>query len=360
MRMKPRIPLMLSLAFLALAAGCADDKPNDKSFDCSNIPDAPLEINQMEVVGVDTHPSGYHDVAFDRLGWIAGHNTHSLIRANREMEVQVMSSAIGGAEGMEYLPDGRLIVATTDDKGIVAISPDGGLVTLAQDHRDAFSIVLGPDGMIYSANNDKVVRIDPDTGATENYLTSVSSARVLNFSPDFSLLYVADRGENVYVADLDGDLNPVGAPRHFATLPGSIYQDGMAVDVCGNLYVPKWPETLYRITPDGTVSIYHHWADAAKYGHGLKWGSGIGGFRKDALYSPQPWNDGQYTVVEVVVGVPGHPPGGFPSPGGGDPNELTCAASGRRTRPPAGLLILLALGALWLGRGLSSRFPRVV
>ena len=343
---------LLSLAALPLwlLSACAQDKAPKQTFDCTNIPDAPLEINQLEEPGVSAHPSGYHDLAFDREGWVAGHDRTNLIRATRQMQVQVISSAITSAEGMEYLPDGRLVVAASDGQGVVALSPNGALVSLAPD-LSAFSIVLGPDSRIYSANDDKIVRIDPDTGATEDYLTAVASARVLNFSPDFRLLYVGDRGENVYVVDLDDELNPVGPPRHFATLPGNVYQDGLAIDVCGNLYVPKWPDILYRVTPDGTVSIYHKWAETAKYGHGLKWGSGLGGFRRDALYSPQPWNDSQYTVVEVVVGVPGHPPGGFPgSPPAGDPHELTCGASGRHTRAPGAALALFALALFALRR----------
>ena len=37
-------------------------------------------------------------------------------------------------------------------------------------------------------------------------------------------------------------------------------------------------------------------------GHGVAWGSGVGGFREDALYLPQPVNGG--TVGEAIIGVP--------------------------------------------------------
>ena len=61
--------------------------------------------------------------------------------------------------------------------------------------------------------------------------------------------------------------------------------------------------SLYRIAPDGAVTVmvreegYVH-----LYGHGLEWGNGVGGWRTDALYLPQPYNDNH--VVEVVLGVP--------------------------------------------------------
>ncbi len=353
MRMRIRIPLTLALGlFWLLPSGCSQDKPEEERFDCANIPSAPLEINQVENGGDTLRPAGHHDLAFDREGWITGHHAGALIRASLEPQRQVLSTAVSTAEGLEYLPDGRLIVATKDGQGIVAISPDGAVVPLEPSRTDAFSIIVGPDGRIYTGDfsGGDLRRIDPATGASENYLNSVPDARVLNFSPDLSKLYVGTFGEQVWVVDLDKELNPVGTPRRFATLPHGPYVDGLAVDVCGN---PVYPEDLYRITPDGTLSTYHHWSEASMYGHGLKWGSGIGGWRRDALYSPQPWNDGKDTVVEVVVGVPGFNPASRVHPSGGDPHELTCAASGRRTRSPAGLLLLLALGALWLGRDRS-------
>ncbi len=337
------------LLLLALAA-CGNDGPKERPFDCSTVPDAPLEINQLEDGDREVWPTGHHDVAFDPEGWIVGHNMKALLRADRDGRRELLTSAIGGAEGLEYLPDGRLVVATNDGQGIVAVTPDGAITPLAPDLRDAFSIVLGPDKMIYSANNDRVYRVDPATGAVETYLDSVPSARVLNWSLDHRLLYVGTFGDAVHVVDLDEELNPVGPPRHFATLPEAKYQDGLAVDVCGNVYIPVWSDKLYRITPDGTRTLYHHWPSMDFYGHGLKWGSGIGGWRKDALYLPQPWNDSTdegslYTVVEVVVGVPGRPPGGFPRPDPPpDPHALTCAARGhRRSHPPLALFALLSL-----------------
>jgi hypothetical protein len=157
-------------------------------------------------------------------------------------------------------------------------------------------------------------------------------------------MYVGTFGSEVYAVDVDRDLTPVGEPTHFASLPNAQYQDGLAVDRCGNLFIPVWPDKLYRITPDGTRTTYHLWSDMDFYGHGLKWGPGVGGFRRDALYLPQPWNDSTgestYTVVEVVVGVPGKLPGPAWSPAG-DPHELTCASTGRRTRGPAAPAVLL-------------------
>ncbi|PKN43961.1 MAG: hypothetical protein CVU59_12880, partial [Deltaproteobacteria bacterium HGW-Deltaproteobacteria-17] len=235
--MRIRIPLTLALGlFWLLPSGCSQDKPEEERFDCANIPSAPLEINQVENGGDTLRPAGHHDLAFDREGWITGHHAGALIRASLEPQRQVLSTAVSTAEGLEYLPDGRLIVATKDGQGIVAISPDGAVVPLEPSRTDAFSIIVGPDGRIYTGDfsGGDLRRIDPATGASENYLNSVPDARVLNFSPDLSKLYVGTFGEQVWVVDLDKELNPVGTPRRFATLPHGPYVDGLAVDVCGN------------------------------------------------------------------------------------------------------------------------------
>jgi hypothetical protein len=59
---------------------------------------------------------------------------------------------------------------------------------------------------------------------------------------------------------------------------------------------------MYRIDPDtGLVQdLLGHMGNA--YGHGAEWGRGIGEWRSDAIYLPQPY-DGN-TVLEVVIGVP--------------------------------------------------------
>jgi hypothetical protein len=88
----------------------------------------------------------------------------------------------------------------------------------------------------------------------------------------------------------------------FATIAGGGWLDGLGVDACGNLFVPDYnTSSLYRISPEGLVSLYYYFGSVA-YGHGLAWGSGMGGWNAEALYLPQPYDEN--TVVEVVIGVP--------------------------------------------------------
>ena len=83
---------------------------------------------------------------------------------------------------------------------------------------------------------------------------------------------------------------------------GTAYHDGLALDVCGNLYVANYTEfTMFRVTTDGEVDAYYR-AGPTGYGHGLQWGVAHDGWREDALYLPRPY--GGYTVSEVIIGVP--------------------------------------------------------
>ena len=277
------------------------DPVEDTAFDCIDLPDAPLSVTELD------GPHGYHDVAFDNEGYLIGLDDEgtALLRVNKENEAQVFAPGVGHVEGMDWLPDGSLAAAT--DEGIVRIYPNGAKITLAADIF-AYGLTVGPDGLIYAGTNDKVYRVDPETGDRKIFIDPADeglavSLRGVDFDPDHTLLYITTLGNSqIWVVPLDEQLNPVGSLRLFATIPGSGFQDGIGVDICGNLYVPVFEHSaLYRITPDGTVKKYLQ-LNSDKYGHGLEWGSGIGGFDINSLYLPQPYDEN--TVLEINIGVP--------------------------------------------------------
>jgi hypothetical protein len=277
----------------------SDADGDSDTWDCDALPSAPLGVE--ELVG----PVAYHDLEFDGDGNIvgAGSNGDSLFKAPSSGSATVWVSSITGVQGMDHLPDGDL-VALTNGQGLVRIAPDGTVGTLnASLMGYGAQVTIGPDEMIYVGDNMNLYRVDPDDGATET-LVSGMSVRGCDFSPDYSRMYMpTNNGSgNVYVAELDDDLNIVGAPTVFATLSSSCYwMDGLRVDACGNLYVPCYDDsTLSRITPDGAVSLYYTWSFAT-YGHGLKWGTGHDGWDDMSIYFPQPY-DGN-TVERMEVGV---------------------------------------------------------
>lgn len=281
------------------ATGSTGDTATVPTFDCTTVPEHPVSFKQMDGA------RGYHDVAFDPLGHIIGSDDNALIVATYTGQSSVFVPGMGVVQGMDWLPDGDLVVAKDRDGSLERVNAAGGTSTLATDV-GAYGVIVGPDGMIYTANQRVIHRIDPATGqktviGQQNGLRP----RVLNFSPDFSQLYIGTYLGNgsLWVVDLDADLNPTSAPRVFAQGVGSgDYHDALGVDICGNLYVPDYTRSaLYKITPDGDVTKYADFT-IDQYTHGLRWGSGIGGWRDDAIYLPQPY--GGNTVVEIVIGVP--------------------------------------------------------
>ena len=103
-----------------------------------------------------------------------------------------------------------------------------------------------------------VYRVDPDSGAADIVIDEMDRPNGLCFSPDESLLYVADSGEpkNIRVYDVvDGVRLENG--REFANMKPGI-ADGMRIDEQGNLWTSSsWGGTdlngVHCYAPDGSL-----------------------------------------------------------------------------------------------------------
>lgn len=268
------------------------------TVDCADLP----EMGDVrEVDGA----VGYHDVIFDTEGYIIGGDLSSLIKADYEGNSEVYLPGEGYVQQMDWLPDGDMVVANALEGALIRFSPEGGRSTLTTDIY-AYEVLVGPDGMIYAADNSVVWRVDPETGDKERLLVAgdvPGGPRVLAFSLDYTQMFIGTQsGTRLYRVELDDTYTPVTEPEVFADGLAASYHDGMALDVCGNIYVATYADlSLYRVTPDGEVDRYWQ-AGASDYGHGMQWGIASFGWREDALYQPRPY--GGYTVNEVVIGVP--------------------------------------------------------
>jgi gluconolactonase len=106
-----------------------------------------------------------------------------------------------------------------------------------------------------------VYRIDPGTGAVTRVVTDRVKPNGLAFSPDESLLYVADTGvthvaglpATIHAYKVKADGASLGAARLFSTCPAGLY-DGFRVDRSGNIW-----------TSAGT-SVHCHAADGTHIG----------------------------------------------------------------------------------------------
>ncbi|MDP2314768.1 MAG: hypothetical protein Q8P41_17825 [Pseudomonadota bacterium] len=244
----------------------------------------------------------YHGIVFDDDGTLIGFDGSSLIKSTYTGTRSVLRPGVGYIQQMDRLPDGDFVMGDSTNNRLLRVTSAGGSETLASDVGYVYGVTVGPDGMVYVTNGN-VSRVDPATGVVTSYLTAGSgwSAHVVNFNLDSTVMYIGTIGSgDVYAVDLDANLDPVGSPALYASRVGSGWHDGLEVDTCGNLYVADYSTGgFYRVETDGTVSAAVG-ADSTLYGHGTMWGNGIGGWRDDAIYQPQPYNGN--TVREVVIG----------------------------------------------------------
>jgi len=280
----------------------AGDDDTSAVYDCAAIPAAP--ISQTVLSGA----KGYHGLAFDGQGNIIGSDNSALIKSDYQGTWNVWVPGQGTLEQFAPFPNGDIVVSSADNGALKRITPGGTVTTIAADIW-AYGVILGPDGMIYAANWDRIYRVDPDTGVATVWLTLPTQdyPHSINFNLAYTRMYIGTVANGwtgkVFYVDLDANLDPTGDADLFASPVGDGWHDAVGVDCCGYLYIPDyWSNSLYRISPDGDTELYYEFPGSSQYGHGLIWGDGIGGWRTDAIYLPMPY--GNNGVQELVIGVP--------------------------------------------------------
>jgi len=272
-----------------------DGTVDEDVIDCATAPTSPL--SETVLPGA----RGYHGLAFDEFGHIVGSDGNSLIRCDYQGTWSVYVPGVGSCEQMAYMPDGDLAFVNINMNIVMRANPAGATSYLAPANA-AYGLIVGPDEMLYSAGGVSVRRIDPATGDSA-IVTSINGgeAHTVGFDRDGDRMFIGTvGGGNLYVVDLDENLDAVGPPQVFANFGG--WHDGVGMDACGYLFVVDYSTSaMYRISPEGIPQVFVQWGYNG-YGHGLVWGSGVGGWRTDALYVPLPYNANQ--VKEVVIGTP--------------------------------------------------------
>ncbi|MCB9795425.1 MAG: SMP-30/gluconolactonase/LRE family protein [Alphaproteobacteria bacterium] len=285
-------------------SGGGDDSGDDTGpvdFDCDNLPNWNDGDRNM------SEARGYHGVVMDDDGHLIGWDgRNALIKSSYGGDRDVWIPGQNSVEQLARHPDGTIFMARASGGELYEITPDGTMTRIAANLNGIYGVTLGPDGNLYVGKGD-VVRVNRQTGEVTQLVAQPQNwrwtAHSLAFSLDSTKLYIGTIGSGeLLVADLDEDLNVVGDVRTFARTSGG-WMDAIGVDICGNLYVPDYySSSLYRISPDGQTVEDFVTQSRTAYGHGLTWGSGLGGWRADALYMPQPYNGN--TIREVIIGVP--------------------------------------------------------
>jgi gluconolactonase len=170
--------------------------------------------------------------------------------------VTVAAENTNGANGLTLDLQGRLISAERDTRRVTRTEADGTVTVVAATYQGKQlpppnDVVVKYDGAIYftapsreRGPNDAVVgvyRVSPDLASVSLIAEGLAIPNGLAFSPDESILYVADSGPRQVVALdlLRNGLRANQTSRVFADLsgpePGG--PDGMKVDRLGNVYV---------------------------------------------------------------------------------------------------------------------------
>lgn len=265
--------------------------------DCATVSTEPLSITELGA------PRGYHGLAITDDGRIIGSDNANLVAVTYDDVFTVLSTGFGVVQQMDWIDGGDLAIAVESNDAIMRLDIETGAQSVIASGVSAYGVVYGPDGKIWTANDDKIHRIDPVTGEKETlYNGGAFAPHALGFDVGYSrLLMSTTSGGTVWAWDLDATYEPVDIPYHFAEDVGG-WQDCVVVDACGTVYVCDFSSSsLYRVSADGQqVGKFVNWTGDT-YGHGAIFGNGVGGWRRDALYLPQPYDDN--TVAEVVIGV---------------------------------------------------------
>jgi len=182
----------------------------------------------------------------------------------------------GNSNGNTFDFDGRQLSCEHGGRRVVRYEPDGTITVVAERFEgkrlnSPNDLVVHPDGSIWftdpiygirgeyegfvaeSETKEAVYRVDGTTGRIAMVTDEVVQPNGLCFSPDYSLLYVADTGSRVTkVWDADGTRLRNG--RQFAELElpdgGPSGADGIRCDADGNIWAGARPG-VQVVAPNG-------------------------------------------------------------------------------------------------------------
>jgi gluconolactonase len=207
-----------------------------------------------------------------------------LLRFNEsDNTVSVFAQYCGHQNGHTVDQQGRLLACEHSGRVVSRIEHDGSRLVLASHYQgkrlnSPNDVVVKSDSSIWFTDptygidseyegyvteseigGSYVYRIDPADGSVTALITDMTKPNGIAFSPDESLLYVADTGQThdpevdpvIRVFPVRPDGKSVGEGRVFATSDAGLF-DGFRVDVRGNV----WTSTGVGVNvyaPDGTL-----------------------------------------------------------------------------------------------------------
>lgn len=274
------------------------------SLDCTNIPDVPLNVTQLNIETTE-------DFDFDANGnmvfaeWLGS----ALYAVDYQLNFSIISPVIQDTRGISVLEDGRIIIAYIGMGTIGIVDPDtGGNTTLISGLSGPNALEVSENNVIYfteTGGSPRVRQYDIDTGVSTAVASGFDYPNGLVINETHDVLYVSDSSAGVYAITKDPVTGEWGDKELLFNPTGFGSYDGMEVDACGNLYVLSFTTgRVVRVDPSEDPMVPVELATLHDPGaflwNAMHWGSDRGGWRRDTLYVTD-----RNIVFALELGVPG-------------------------------------------------------
>ncbi len=303
------IPTILLLCtacgiFRGIGGGNEDElgfiPPMEAPFDCDDLD------NQDDWDFIDLEYTG-EEFAFDAKGNVvtASDWSSAIVAQSRDGDVEVIAPFQSDElAGVDLFPNGDILFADEQNGTIMKMTLSGVESLLAGGLPSPNSVIVHPGGTVFATAYDEIVEITPGTGDIDSILShNEHDLDGLTLSLGYEYLwYNLDDQGLVYRIRTDGTDNE----ELMAELsPGRGELDGMATDVCGNVYALHTDGQVTRIQPDGRTETFVHVMrnGGDMFTSAIHFGSGLGGWEEDYVYIMDRFGG----LFEVYVGVPGVP-----------------------------------------------------
>jgi hypothetical protein len=270
-------------------------------FDCTHLPTQDdWDFIELEYTS--------EEFAFDKSGYviIASDWSGAILRENLTGDVEVIAPFQSEElAGVDLFPNGDILFADEENGTLMKMTLSGEESVVAGALLSPNSVIVHPDGMVFTTAFDAILEVIPGSGEVSTLVEPGGyDLDGLTLSRDFQYLWFnEDELGTVYRVRVDGTGDATLMAE--VDLAQGVELDGMTTDICGNVYALHTDGHVTRIRPDGRTEEFvklapigdDMWTSAAHFG------SGMGGWRADALYIMDRFGG----LFEVEVGVPGVP-----------------------------------------------------
>jgi len=282
------------------------DGPIPIEYDCEKQPDGPWSIETITAVATE-------DIDFDQDGNLVGSDMSHIWRTDIDGNQQMWVPNFPFRAGMRLLSTGQLVVADNYQGALVRVEPDGSRETVLSGLSYPNGIEIGLDDAVYLTEHDgnRFLKVDAQTGDYEIvHQGFIQYPNGISFNEDFSALYIAGFSGvgTIYRIPVSKD-GEFGEMESWSTGVGTGWLDGIAVDICGNVYIADYGASqILKLPPEGKT--YEVLVDGSGLGGwygaympNMQWGSGVGGWDTEVMYVPEGWMADRTYSIEL--GIPG-------------------------------------------------------